>query len=179
MKNHALTAILSSLVLASTAYAQHSGHHSPAAAPYAGQEKRTIKALSADQVEDLKAGRGMGLALAAELNGYPGPMHVLEHAERLQLTSAQTHQMQTLVAAMKLETIGIGRDIIEAETALDALFARRQATPETLVLLVKTVADAQGRLRAAHLRYHLDTHAALSPAQIEHYARLRGYAAQP
>jgi len=31
----------------------------------------------------------MGLAKAAELNGYPGPKHVLELAGPLKLTSAQ------------------------------------------------------------------------------------------
>src|SRR5262245_62315440 len=57
--------------------------------PYAGYEQRPIKALSREQIADLKAGRGMGLALAAELNGFPGPIHVLELAERLQLTVEQ------------------------------------------------------------------------------------------
>ena len=42
--------------------------------PYAGLEGRSVKALSEQQIADLRAGRGMGLALAAELNGYPGPM---------------------------------------------------------------------------------------------------------
>ncbi|MBW5435799.1 hypothetical protein FXB41_13685 [Bradyrhizobium canariense] len=51
--------------------------------PYAGLEHRPIKALSHQQIEDLRAGRGMGLALAAELNGYPGPSHVLEFGDRL------------------------------------------------------------------------------------------------
>lgn len=41
--------------------------------PYAGMQSRPIKALSDKQVSDLRAGRGMGLALAAELNGYLGP----------------------------------------------------------------------------------------------------------
>ena len=49
--------------------------------PYAGMQARPIKALSEQQVADLAAGRGMGLALAAELNGYPGPSHVLELAD--------------------------------------------------------------------------------------------------
>ncbi len=31
----------------------------------------------------------MGLALAAELNGYPGPAHVIELADSLELTEAQ------------------------------------------------------------------------------------------
>ena len=45
--------------------------------PYAGMQARPVKALSDQQIADLKAGRGMGLALPAELNGYPGPSHVL------------------------------------------------------------------------------------------------------
>ncbi len=51
-----------------------------AQSPYAGMQTRPIKALSDQQITDLKAGRGMGLALHAELNGYPGPAHVLECA---------------------------------------------------------------------------------------------------
>lgn len=180
MKMHARVAILYVSLLVSGANAQHAGHPSPAAAsPYAGMEKRMIKALSDSQIEDLNAGRGMGLALTAELNGYPGPLHVLELAEPLHLAPEQAARIRSLIADMKQETSAIGREVIEAETALDALFARGQATPETLAKLVKTVAEAQGRLRAAHLRYHLDTRAALSPAQIEHYARLRGYTARP
>lgn len=45
-----------------------------------GHETRDIKALSSDEVAALLAGKGMGYAKAAELNGYPGPAHVLEHA---------------------------------------------------------------------------------------------------
>ena len=40
-----------------------------APSPYAGQEGRPIKALSEQQIADLRTGRGMSLALAAELNG--------------------------------------------------------------------------------------------------------------
>ena len=57
--------------------------------PYAGMQARPIKALSDQQIADLKAGRGMGLALAAELNGYPGPLHVLELADKLDLSAEQ------------------------------------------------------------------------------------------
>ena len=41
--------------------------------PYAGQESRAIKALSDSEIDDLANGRGMGLAKAGELNGYPSP----------------------------------------------------------------------------------------------------------
>jgi hypothetical protein len=43
--------------------------------PYVGQEYREIKALSTQEISDYISGRGMGLAKAAELNGYPGPAH--------------------------------------------------------------------------------------------------------
>jgi len=52
-------------------------------------ERRTVKVLSEQQITDLKTGRGMGLALAAEFNDYPGPSHVLELADALQLSDEQ------------------------------------------------------------------------------------------
>jgi len=52
-------------------------------------QTRPTKALSEQQVDDLRAGRGMGLALAAELNGYPGPSHLLELADKLELSADQ------------------------------------------------------------------------------------------
>ena len=71
--------------------------------PYAGLQTRPIKALSDQQVADLKAGRGMGLALAAELNGYPGPSHLLELAVQLGLSDPQKTRIQGLFEAMKAE----------------------------------------------------------------------------
>ncbi len=68
--------------------AQHHHHGKQhTTTPYAGLQQRDIKALDEKQIADLKNGRGMGLALAAELNGYPGPMHVLELKDQLRLTA--------------------------------------------------------------------------------------------
>jgi hypothetical protein len=95
MKCIAMTAALVA-ASASLAWAQHAqpSHSAPALAPYAGLEQRPIKALSAQQIADLKAGRGMGLALAAELNGFPGPLHVLELAAGLELTDEQRTKVE-------------------------------------------------------------------------------------
>jgi hypothetical protein len=41
-------------------------------------QHRAVKTLSEQEVADLRAGKGMGLALAAELNGNPAPIQVLE-----------------------------------------------------------------------------------------------------
>jgi hypothetical protein len=144
--------------------------------PYAGLQVRSIKALSEQQVADLKAGRGMGLALAAELNGYPGPSHLLELADQFGLSDAQRSAVQSLFEAMKAETIPIGERLIAQETALDSLFAEHKVTADNLAAATAEIGDTQAKLRAAHLRYHLSTVALLEPWQIQHYAELRGYA---
>src|SRR3954454_24542457 len=100
-----------------------------AQAPYAGMQSRPIKSLSQDQIADLSAGRGMGLALAAELNGYPGPSHAIELADQLQLSSEQVAELKGLFEAMKAETIPIGATLISLERQLNDDFALRTVTP--------------------------------------------------
>src|SRR2546429_5560010 len=81
--------------------ASAAGAASQTPSPYAGQEQRAIKALSEQEIGDLKEGRGIGLAKAAELNSYPGPLHVLELAVQLGLTDEQRERTQTLYNAMR------------------------------------------------------------------------------
>jgi Spy/CpxP family protein refolding chaperone len=174
------TAVVISSALNPSAFAQHgqgpaTGAAPLAASPYAGLESREIKALSPEQIEDLRAGRGMGLALAAELNGYPGPTHVIELADPLRLTSAQRAAVEELLAAMRAETIPLGLQVIAAEAELDRLFRERTVTSEALGKATAEIAELEGELRAAHLRYHLRTLELLMPEQIEQYTELRGY----
>ena len=142
---------------------------------YAGMQARPIKALSDQQIADLKAGRGMGLALPAELNGYPGPSHVLELADRLGLSDEQRSAVRRQFEAMKAETIPIGEQLIGQEAALDALFAEHKATSKSVTEAAAEIGATQGKLRAAHLKYHLATLDLLQPAQVKRYAELRGY----
>jgi hypothetical protein len=83
--------------------------------PYAGLEARPIKALSDEQIADLHAGRGMGMALPAELNGCPGPVHVLELAESIQLSDVQRTKVQELFDAMQAEAVPLGEKLISQE----------------------------------------------------------------
>jgi hypothetical protein len=145
--------------------------------PYAGMQARPIKALSEQQVADLGAGRGMGFALTAELNGYPGPSHVLELADKLELSADQRTSIQRLFDSMKAEAVPLGSKLIEQEADLDKQFANRTVTPESLKVATAAVALTQGELRETHLRYHLSTVAVLSPGQMQRYADLRGYGA--
>jgi hypothetical protein len=147
--------------------------------PYAGLETRPIKALSEREIADLRAGRGMGLALAAELNGYPGPAHVLELAAALDLSPAQRANVAALFAAMRAETVPLGERLIAQEGELERQFAEKTITPPSLATATQAIGTTQAVLRAAHLRYHLTTAAVLTPAQIAHYAELRGYSNGP
>ena len=96
------------------------------AQPYSGMQNRPIKALSERQVADLKAGRGMGLALAAELNGYPGPSHLVELSDQLALTAEQLSNLKGMFEAMKAETIPIGENLVAQEQELDRLIRRKR-----------------------------------------------------
>ena len=143
--------------------------------PYAGMQTRSIKALSEQQIADLGAGRGMGLALAAELNGYPGPAHVLELADKLELSADQRTRVQDLFDSMKAEAIPLGSRLIEQEGDLDRKFADRTVTPESLKASTAAIAETLGVLRDTHLKYHLSTAEILTPPQMARYAQLRGY----
>ena len=149
------------------------------AQPYSGMQSRSIKALSDQQVADLRAGRGMGLALSAELNGYPGPSHLVELSDQLALTPEQLSKLKGMFDAMKAETIPIGENLVAQEERLDRLFAENLISEQQLKEATENIGETQARLRNAHLRYHLRARAILQPSQIRRYAELRGYGAEP
>ena len=146
-----------------------------ARSPYAGLESRPIKALSEAQTAGYLAGEGMAMALAAELNGYPGPKHVLEHAAALQLTPAQHEAVANMFATMQNEAVALGEAIIEQEAQLNARFAERRADEAGLRAAVREIARLQGELRITHLKWHLKTLPLLTPEQAARYEELRGY----
>jgi Spy/CpxP family protein refolding chaperone len=142
---------------------------------YSGLQTREIKAFSREQMEDLSAGRGMGLALAAELNGYPGPRHVLELAGQLSLTDEQRTTIQRLFDSMRAEAIPVGQKLLSAERDLNRAFEERTINPEKLEAMTGAIAEMQGKLRNTHLKYHLATTALLNPDQLRRYSELWGY----
>lgn len=157
-------------VLAATgAVAQSSG-------PYAGMETRPIKALSDQQRSDLKSGRGMSLALAAELNGYPGPLHLLELADQIGLSAQQRTAIKQLFDSMKAEAVSLGETLLAQEAELDRQFAERSVTAESLQAATAAIGQTQASLRNTHLKYHLATVPLLTAPQMHRYAQLRGYA---
>ena len=142
---------------------------------YAGQQTREIKALSPAQTQDLLAGKGMELAKAAELNGYPEPMHVLEPADSLQLSPEQRSSTTQLLAQRKAEARTIGGQLIAAERELDGTFAALNAQAEAVARLTQLTGTLQAALSNAHLQTHLIRTRLLSPKQVLQYVVLRGY----
>ena len=147
----------------------------PGPSPYVGQQQRAIKSLSASDIEGYRKGSGMGYAKAAELNRYPGPSHVLELSSPLALTPAQRQLTQGIYDRMHQNAVQLGRQIVDQEASLDALFAGRTADSDKIEHLTREIALLQARLRFMHLRAHLEMVAVLTPAQVDTYQRLRGY----
>jgi Spy/CpxP family protein refolding chaperone len=175
------------LLTVAPVFAQHDAHQNlrrvtpvhpqaqPGHAPYAGMQSRAIMALSDQQVADLRAGRGMSLALPAELNGYPGPSHALELANALALTAGQKLKTQTLLEQMQAEAKALGEQLISSEYELDRLFKDKKASSASVQEATAKAARVQGQLRASHLQYHLKMVDVLTPDQVAKYNELRGY----
>jgi len=143
--------------------------------PYAGQQERAIKALSTEEISGYLEGKGMGLARAAELNGYPGPRHVQDLAKELNLTPAQVAATEKLFATMQARARALGESLVDEERHLDHLFATHEITPQLLATSLDRIGTLQAKIRNTHLQAHIDEERVLSPEQNARYAQLRGY----
>src|ERR1051325_3486155 len=141
--------------------------------PYVGQQTREIKSLSAEEVRGYLAGEGMALARAAELNHYPGPRHVLDMADKLQLSERQRSRTEAIFNKMRAEAQALGKALVEKERLLDSQFASERISETELNGLIAEIAAIQGKLRATHLQAHLVERELLSSDQIELYDALR------
>ncbi len=155
-----------------SAQAHQHGQH---ASPYTEMLDREIKALSDADVEGLLGGMGMQMALAAELNGYPGPRHLLDMADMLELDEGQRSAVRDIFDRMQAEARSLGAEIVETERRLDAAFADETIDEARLAGLLGEIATARGELRGVHLAAHLAVVPILTDEQRSHYDRARGY----
>lgn len=143
--------------------------------PYAGEQRRSISSLSEREVAALRRGDGMGLAKLAELNHYPGPKHVLDFSEELDLSPQQLTAAKALYEEMRHEAVALGERIIEAEAQLDKDFKHGLITEELLKAALVDIGRLRAELRHVHLRAHLHQRVLLRPEQIRTYDQIRGY----
>jgi len=156
------------MIIAVTAFAANT--------PYRGEQHREIKALSAGEIDGLLNGHGMGFAKAAELNHYPGPKHVLELADDLNLTSEQISETTDIFNRMKTEAVRSGKELVDREANLNSLFENRTITYENLDKQLAEIERTRAQLRGVHLKAHLAQRRVLTAHQLHLYDKLRGYA---
>lgn len=157
------------------AQAQHA--HGPS--PYAGETLRSIKSLSDEDIAELRSGGGWGLARTAELNGVPGPAHLLELKQQIPLTPAQVSAIEAIHQKMRSAAMAEGERLIALEQDLESLFRDRTITDESLRRSLEQIEASRRALRYIHLSAHLTTPALLSPQQVARYNKLRGYGDNP
>lgn len=155
----------------------HAQDHSPSdsVSPYAGLQSRAIKSLSETDIAELRQGGGWGFALAAELNGVPGPAHVLELKNEMGLSAEQVARIEAIHEGMRAEAIAAGEQFIAAEAAIEEAFVVGSLDQQQLRSLIDRSESARANLRFIHLSRHLQTLPLLTDEQIERYKMLRGY----
>ena len=170
--------VMLGLATSGSAFAQDAAHHAHGSG-YAGMQTREIKAFTAEQVADLREGRGMGASLPAELNGVPGPLHVLQLSQQLKVAPDQMVALERITADMRASAQQLGAQLIAAEAELDQSFKSGSIDEQGIERATERIASLQGRLRAVHLSAHLRTQRILSNEQVAAYNIARGYAPAP
>lgn len=133
------------------------------------------RGLPLELIEAYRTGAGAGLALPAELNGYPGPRHVLDLADELDLTEDQQSEIQDLYDNMLPEAILLGEQILQAESELELAFRDNTIDEIFLKDQLAEIGGLQSQLRFVHLGTHLATIDILTSHQVVQYNNLRGY----
>lgn len=142
---------------------------------YPGLQESEVRGLTPEEIAGLRNGDGMGYALPAELNGYPGPKHVLELADELELNESQRRSTTEIRAGMLEAAKRTGTDLVEAYEALDAEFRSQNIDAERLRNHTARIGSLDGELRSIHMEAHLAMMRVLTHMQILEYSELRGY----
>jgi len=123
--------------------------------------------------EPLLNGEGNGMAAYAEMNGYPGPKHVLDLADKLGLTARQKHDVREIYDEMNTRARALGKMIVKIEEELHYAFSSGMVGAESVEDDAESIGKMRGSLRGVHLTAHLKTKGLLTPKQIEQYVALR------
>lgn len=143
--------------------------------PYVEQLGSQVRGLSKQEVDDLLNGRGAGYARSAELNSYPGPRHVLDLKQKLNLSPKQTQQIEAVFKQMQVQAKQLGQEIIKREAKLSTAFNSKTISEAEMKSQTENLAQLYGQLRATHLQAHLQIKPLLSAKQVAEYNKLRGY----
>lgn len=133
-----------------------------------------LSGISEGEKEALLKGSGLGAGMIAMMNGYPGPKHVLEMGDELELTAEQREKIGSLFAERKASFVEMGQELVEKDERLTAMFASGSVNTRDVEKLSVEIGELQGKLRAGHLNAHVLTWEALTPAQRDKLASMQG-----
>jgi len=123
-------------------------------------------------------GRVGGFAKAAELNGYPGPVHLFEIKHKIHLTDKQIHELSVLLQGMKMKAVPLGKQLVQNEKKLNELFQSREAKENSLITSLEKISKVRKKFRYVHLATHLKAVEVLTKKQITDYNYFRDYSSQ-
>jgi len=149
----------------------------PTPSAYVDLLNTEVRGISPEDIEGYRTGAGLGFALPAELNGYPGPRHVLDLAAELELTAEQRDDVQALYDEMLPQAIDLGEQLLAAEAELELAFREETISDAALLAALETAEGLRADLRYVHLSTHLATIDILTFHQVRQYNTLRGYEA--
>jgi Spy/CpxP family protein refolding chaperone len=129
--------------------------------------------------DDLLKGKGVGQGMFAELNGYPGPQHVLDLADGLKLSETQKKSIQEIHGDMSTRAKELGQRIVGIEEELDEAFKSGLVSEKSVRDDCEQIGKLRGRLRAVHLAAHLKTRKLLTEVQYDQYKKLRSAEKKP
>lgn len=123
--------------------------------------------------ESLEKSEGAGMAFYADINGYPGPKHVLEMQEALKLTDDQFKDISAIIDEMRENARAMGVLIIAKEQELESSFRQGKASESHTKQLATEIGSLRGALRSVHLTAHIQARSVLTKEQIATYMALR------
>jgi Spy/CpxP family protein refolding chaperone len=124
--------------------------------------------------EALLKGLGMGVAMIADSNNYPGPKRVLELKEDLNLTRDQIKKTEALDKVVSSSAVAKGEEIVQAEEELSRLFEAATISEKTLRTKLEEIGKLRADLRFIHLQAHLRMKQILTPDQLKKYSEIKG-----
>jgi Spy/CpxP family protein refolding chaperone len=136
------------------------------------------QAVPADR-EALMKSAGSGMATYADRHGYPGPLHVMEMHDTLDLTEDQLRAIEAIYDEMKEKAREKGEIVVRKEEELNMMFASGTAQEASVLALSREIGTLRGELRAVHLAAHLQAALILSESQRALYHSLRYTARDP
>ena len=144
-------------------------------APFRYRGRLRVNSATCSLIAELRHGGGWGLAKADELNGMPGPAHLLELRDEIPITREQVSAIGAIHERMRTAAILEGERFIARERTLEDAFRAGTVTEENLRRMLADIKRSRWRLRFIHLSAHLATPALLTEEQIARYHALRGY----